>query len=170
MNSPMKAVLNTHTNETIIDNGIVRGDRKLLSIKLSEVLANSYMLNLKTQVVHWNISGPLFYAVHQLTEEQYQDMNEAIDDLAERIRAIGFTTPMNVADFQHYSNITQFSKTPGAIDMVNELVKDNETCARNIRTAVEEAEAIKDVETAGLLTDRIGQHEKNAWMLKMLVS
>ena len=170
MNSPMKAVLNTYTNESKIDNGIVRGDRKLLSIKLSEVLADSYLLNLKTQVVHWNISGPLFYAVHKLTEEQYQEMNEAIDDIAERIRSIGFTTPINIAEMEHYSTISNFIKPPGAIDMVKVLVKDNETCAKNIRRAVEEAELIKDVETAGLLSDRIGQHEKNAWMLKMLIS
>ncbi|WP_210330302.1 Dps family protein [Aliikangiella sp. G2MR2-5] len=170
MNTPIKAVLNTHTNESRMDNGVIRSDRKLLSVKLSEVLADSYMLNLKTQVVHWNISGPLFYAVHQITEQQYKDMNSAIDNIAERIRAIGFVTPINFDELRHYASIRDFKKNLGAVDMVRELARDNEYCAKILRSAVEEAEMVKDVESAGLLSDRIGQHEKNAWMLNALVS
>jgi len=166
----MKAVLNTHTDESKVDNGVVRDDRKVLSIKLSEALADSYMLNLKTQVVHWNISGPLFHSVHKMTEEQYQDINNAIDQIAERIRAIGFLAPANFAELRHYASVADSSPNLGAIDMIKSLIRGNEVCSKNLREAVEEAEIVKDVKTADLLTERIGKHEKYAWMLNALIS
>lgn len=170
MSTQIKAVLNTFSDESSMDNGVVRGDRKALSIKLSEALADSFMLNLKTQAVHWNITGPLFHSVHQMTEEQYKDINDAIDDIAERIRAIGFIAPSSIEEMQSYSSIADAFPSQGAMDMVKTLVEGNEICSKNLREAVEEAEVVKDVKTADLLTDRIGQHEKYAWMLRSLIS
>ncbi|TQV77401.1 DNA starvation/stationary phase protection protein [Aliikangiella marina] len=170
MSTRLTTVLNTQSDESTVNNGVVRGDRKALSIKLSEALADSYMLNIKTQIVHWNISGPLFHAVHQLTEEQYQDINEAIDIIAERIRAIGFLAPATLGQLRHYSSIKDAEDDLGAIDMVKDLVEANELISKNLRFAVEAAEIAKDVSTADLLTSRIGQHEKFAWMLRSLIS
>ena len=127
-------------------------------------------MNVKTPNFHWNVVGPLFYGRYKLTETEYQNHTRAIDTLAERIRALGFVAPGSVTQFAELTDIVEETGTPSAEAMVKQLADDNERCARNLRHAVAAAEEIEDVKTADLLTERVGQHEENAWMPRATVS
>ncbi|MDN3638564.1 DNA starvation/stationary phase protection protein [Simiduia curdlanivorans] len=163
-------VLSSKPKEQLTENGINRADRSELATFLSKALADTFLLNVKTLNFHWNVMGPLFYSLHKLTEEQYRDLTDAIDVIAERIRALGFVAPGSLTKFAELTDIIEESGTPSAENMINQLADDNERCARSLRVAVAAAEEIEDVKTADLLTDRIGQHEENAWMLRAIVS
>lgn len=165
-NSALKA----KPKELKIHSGVARKDRAELANRLREALADTYMLYVKTQGFHWNVVGPMFYGLHKLTEAQYEDMAEAIDEIAERIRALGFTAPGSFAQFKELASIKEETSAPSAEIMIKQLVDNNETCSRNLRNAVVEAEKVEDVKTADLLTNRIGQHEENVWMLQALLA
>ena len=163
-------VLKVEPEEMTIKSDVKRDDRVELAGHLSEALANTYLLYVKTQGVHWNVVGPLFYSVHKLTEEQYTDFAEAIDDIAERIRAIGFTAPGSFHQFSQITSIKEETGTSSTEEMLKQLIEGNEICSKQLRHAVLEAEKVNDVKTADLLTDRIGQHEENAWMLRATIT
>ena len=164
------AALHSKPKEFKTHSGVAREDRAALAECLSQALANSYLLYLKTQNFHWNVVGPMFYSVHKLTEAQYEDLAEAIDDIAERIRAIGFIAPGSFEQFRALGMLEEETGTPDTQAMIKQLALDNEACSRTLRAAVEEAEKVEDVKTADLLTERIGQHEENTWMLTALIS
>lgn len=163
------SVLKASPLESNTQIGLLHGDRAELAQRLSEALADTYLLYLKTQAVHWNVVGPMFYGLHKLTEGQYQDMAQAIDVLAERIRAIGFLAPGSFKQFSELSSFKELTHAASAEEMLEQLLKDNEMCSRNLRNSVREAEKVEDVHTADLLTERIGVHEQNAWMLRSLL-
>jgi len=157
------------SEELPVKTGIQRADRRTLAAKLGEALASTYQLYHKTHAYHWNVTGPLFYSVHKLTDEQYQDLAEAVDDIAERIRALGLAAP---AGFQNYSNksvVEDVSGIPTAGEMIRELADDHSRVATSLRDIVEEAEKVDDVYSADLLTARIGVHEEAAWMLNAML-
>lgn len=160
----------TMTQDLPLNSDIARTDRKELAGALGDVLASSYVLYHKTHAYHWNITGPMFYSVHKLTDEQYQDLAEAIDDIAERIRALGFTTPVGLSSYTDSSIVKDTDGLPKPEEMVEQLAKDHQAVAAMIRTAVNEAEKVDDVYTADLLTARIGVHEEAAWMLSALIT
>ncbi len=165
-----QAVLKTKPEEFKTDSGVKREDRAALAKSLSTVLADTYIIYLKTQNFHWNVVGPLFYSVHQLTEAQYKNHAEAIDEIAERIRILGFVAPGSFVQFNDLATIKEESGAPDTESMIRQLAEDNELCSRQLRKAVEVAEAMDDVKTADLLTERIGQHEENTWMLRALIA
>lgn len=144
--------------------------RKQLAAGLTGMLADAHILLVKTQGVHWNVVGPLFISLHQLTEEQYQDLFGAIDQIAERIRAIGYPAPKSVADMMTHTAIKEETGNPTAEEMVRALIGDHETVSRRLRDAVEVAEGLRDVATADLLTERLQVHEKAIWMLRAIVA
>ncbi len=144
--------------------------RKQLAASLTGMLADAQTLLVKTQGVHWNVVGPLFISLHQLTEEQYNDLFSAIDQIAERIRALGYPAPKSIADMIPHSAIGEETGNPTTEEMVAALVRDNETVARRLRDAVETAEGLRDVATADLLTERLQVHEKAVWMLRAIVA
>jgi starvation-inducible DNA-binding protein len=150
--------------------GIDAGDARQLAEGLSRSLATTYVLYVKTQGFHWNVVGPLFYGLHKLTEEQYKDLAEAADEMAERIRALGHPAPASYAEFLKLSPIDETSKPMSAEDMVGILISDHETAARTFRDLVAIDDKAQDVVTADLLTDRIQTHEEAAWMLRSIVS
>lgn len=162
--------LQTKPKVTAVDNGIDTEQKSELAKQLSSALADSYVLYLKTQNFHWNVVGPLFYSLHKLTESQYQDLAEAIDTIAERIRALGFIAPGSFKQFYELSHINEETDTPTAEVMIQQLADDNETCSKKLRIAVELADGCGDVKTADLLTERIGQHEENTWMLRAIIA
>lgn len=164
------SVLKAVPTVTRIDNGIEKKDRELLAAHLGSALANSYMLYVKTQNFHWNVVGPMFYSVHKMTEEQYTDIAEAIDDIAERIRALGYIAPGSISKFVELSLIEDAGEQLTTEAMLEELARDHQTCSRIMRDAVLAAEKVDDVKTADLLTDRIGQHEEFAWMLNAMMA
>ena len=156
--------------ELPVKTGLDREDRRMLAELMGRALASSYVLYHKTHAFHWNITGPLFYSVHNLTETQYKDIAEAIDDIAERIRAIGFKAPTGLSMYIRESRVEDVDDTTDAEDMIRGLAKDHQIVATQLREAVLEAEKVDDVYTADLLTARIGAHEEAAWMLNALVA
>ena len=143
-------------------------DRKAIAEDLGRALASTYVLYHKTHGFHWNVTGPLFYSVHKLTDDQYQDLAEAVDDIAERIRALGAPAPMGLAAYAKASVVEDIEDFPATGEMVRELAADHLTVADQMRDMVKRAEKASDVYTADLLTARIGVHEEAAWMLNAI--
>jgi starvation-inducible DNA-binding protein len=135
---------------------------------LSHVLADSYALYLKTHNFHWNIEGPRFRELHLMFEEQYTELAAAVDEIAERIRALGHYAPGSFAQFARLTSVQEAERVPGAEEMLRQLVADHETVAKTLRTVLKSAQEAGDEVTAGLLTDRLGVHEKMAWMLRSM--
>lgn len=150
--------------------GIDDNHRKAVADGLTRVLADTYALYLKTQNYHWNVTGPLFHAVHGMTEEQYKDLAEAVDEIAERIRTLGFKAPGSFKTYQDLTQVKDADNGLAAEDMVRDLANDHETLARANRTLHETADQAGDDTTVGLLDDRLAFHEKTAWMLRSLVA
>jgi starvation-inducible DNA-binding protein len=149
--------------------GLDTTDRQQLARAVSKALAESYVLYTKTQAVHWNVEGPMFYSVHKLTETQYEDLAEAIDEIAERIRALGSPAPASFGEFLELSDIGECRQGQTAEQAVKMLCADHETAARTFREATRLADEAEDVVTADLLTQRMAQHEKSAWMLRSIL-
>ncbi len=159
----------TASTELPMDTGVDRDHRRELATELGKALASCYVLYHKTHAYHWNITGPLFYSVHKLTDEQYEDIAKAIDDIAERIRSIGFAAPTGLGNYLQESIIEDAPGIKSAGDMIKELAEDNQAVARQLRPIIHKAEEVEDVYTADLLTARIGAHEEASWMLNALV-
>jgi len=137
---------------------------------LADVLADTYRLIFETHAYHWNVTGPAFYSIHKLTEEQYEDMFEAADELAERIRALGQLAPMKMDDILKRSKIEDLDKTPTAQEMIEDLAKDHESIAHRLHALVDLVEGRKDPVTEDLATERSAFHEQAAWMLRALAA
>jgi starvation-inducible DNA-binding protein len=154
-----------------IDIGIGEKDRKKIADGLSHFLADSYTLYLKTHNFHWNVTGPMFNSLHAMFMTQYTEQWTALDEIAERIRALGFNAPGSYAEFVKLSSIPE-EKGPSAPDwreMVRQLVVGNEAVCRTARKVLDVADDADDDPTEDLLTQRLQIHEKNAWMLRSLL-
>jgi len=159
----------TGTNAVRINIGISDKDRSAIAGELSKVLADSYTLYLMTHNFHWNVTGPLFNTLHQMFMTQYSEEWAALDDIAERIRALGHHAPGTYREFSKLSSIAEPGVVPDAMEMVHLLVKGNEAVAKTARAAFDKADGANDQPTADLLTQRMDIHEKNAWMLRSLL-
>lgn len=149
-----------------IDIGISGDDRAKISDALSRVLADSYMLYLKTHNFHWNVTGPMFQTLHTMFQEQYTELWNALDDIAERIRALGYFAPGTYKRYADLSTIREEPDVPAAQEMIRQLVEGQEAVARTARAAFRIADDADDQPTAGMLATRMEVHEKNAWMLR----
>jgi len=152
-----------------IDIGIPEAERKQIAAGLSELLADSYTLYLKTHNYHWNVTGPMFQTLHLLFETQYTELALAVDVIAERIRALGEPAPGSYQAFGKLTNIKEETGLPDAEEMIKQLVLGQEAVARTARKIVDVADKAKDEPTLDLLTQRMQIHEKNAWMLRSLL-
>ncbi len=152
-----------------INIGIDEADRKAIAAGLSAVLADTYTLYLKTHNYHWNVVGPMFNTLHLMFETQYTELALAVDELAERIRALGEPAPGTYREFAELTSIEEDTDSPSAKDMVARLVVAQETVARTIRSTFPVAEQASDEPTADLLTQRLQVHEKTAWMLRSML-
>ena len=150
--------------------GINAEDRQQIASGLSKLLADSYSLYLKTHNYHWNVEGPLFNTLHLMFEEHYTELATAVDEIAERIRALGVKAPGSYTAFGKLTNIDEATGDESAEDMIRQLVIGQETVARTAREAIKAAEAASDEPTADLLTQRMQIHEKNAWMLRSMLA
>lgn len=137
---------------------------------LSEALADTYRLVLKSHIYHWNITGPLFVSVHDMTEKHYTDMFAAADVLAERIRALGKPALLSPANLAARADGQEADASLPAQAMVKDLLSDHEHLAARMRALVEMAEAADDPVTADLATARADFHEKAAWMLRAIAA
>jgi starvation-inducible DNA-binding protein len=148
--------------------GFSEESRKLIASKLEGVFVDTYALYLKTQNAHWNYVGKEFFSLHLLFEKQYQDMANALDEIAERVRALDFFVTASFAFFQQKTTISiQDSLLPSK--MVEDLVSGHEILISHLRQIGELAEREKDVATVDLLVKRLAEHEKFLWMLKNYV-
>ncbi|MDD4864828.1 MAG: DNA starvation/stationary phase protection protein [Alishewanella agri] len=153
-----------------INIGIDEEQRKAIAHGLSVLLADTYTLYLKTHNYHWNVTGPMFQTLHTLFETQYTELAVAVDDIAERIRALGEFAPGSYKEYAKLTNLKEADGIPSAEEMIKDLVKGQETIAKTARSIVPVADGASDEVTLDLLTQRMTVHEKNAWMLRSLVA
>jgi starvation-inducible DNA-binding protein len=149
-----------------MDTGINTEDRAKIVESLSTVLADAYMLYLKTHNFHWNVTGPMFSTLHVLFEEQYTEQWNALDDIAERIRTLGHFAPATSTRYTELSSIKEEPEVLSSKEMIRQLVEGNEILVRTLRAGVKVADELDDFPTADMLTARMEVHEKNAWMLR----
>ena len=149
-----------------IDIGIPREQRAAIAQGLSRLLADTYTLYLKTHNYHWNVTGPMFTTLHTLFETQYTELAIAVDQIAERIRAVGAFAPGSYSAFARLSSVKEETGRPEAREMIRILVSDQEAIAESARRVIVAAEAVRDQASADLATRRLEVHEKNAWMLR----
>jgi starvation-inducible DNA-binding protein len=152
-----------------IDIGMKDKDRKAIADGLSKLLADSYTLYLKTHNFHWNVTGPMFNTLHLMFMAQYTEQWNALDLIAERIRALGELVPGSSAAYSKLTSIKEAKGVPEAMEMVQELVDGQEAVARTARSLLSVAEKGNDQPTLDILTQRLQVHEKTAWMLRSLL-
>ncbi len=153
-----------------INIGISETHRKKISTGLAHLLADSSVLYLKTHNFHWNVEGPMFNTLHIMFMEQYTELWNALDLIAERIRALGEYAPGSYKQYSKLTSLTESDKVPNASDMIEQLLEGHEAVARTARTVFPAAEKGGDEATLDLLTQRIQLHEKTAWMLRSMLS
>lgn len=152
-----------------INIGIDEADRRTIAEGLSPLLADTYTLYLKTHNYHWNVTGPQFSTLHTMFEEQYTELAAAVDQIAERIRALGFPAPGSYGAYSRLSSIKEEEEVPSATEMIRNLVAGQEAVVRTAREIFPAAEKVGDEPTTDLLTQRMQVHEKTAWMLRSML-
>ena len=153
-----------------IDIGIAEADRKAIAEGLNRVLADTFALYLKTHSFHWNVTGPMFNTLHAMFMTQYTELWNALDEVAERIRALGYPAPGSFSQFTKLATIAEEQGVPKAQEMIRQLVEGHEAVARTARQVFPTAEQANDQPTADLLTQRLQIHEKTAWMLRSMLA
>jgi len=149
--------------------GISDQDREKIAQSLSRLLADSYTLYLLTHNFHWNVTGPQFRTLHLMFEEQYTELATAVDDIAERIRTLGYPAPGTYREFAKLTSIQEPEGVPSATDMIRQLITGNEIVVQTCREALPLAQEANDESTASLISDRMSVHEKTAWMLRSML-
>ncbi len=149
-----------------VDTGVDKA--KSIAEGLSQAVADTYRLVFKTHAYHWNVEGPLFYSVHKLTEEQYEEMFHAADEMAERIRALGQLTPSTLRHLEDMSIIKDKDELPSAVEMCEDLAQSHEKVAKRMHNLIELADENSDPVTADMITARSQFHEQAAWMLRAI--
>jgi starvation-inducible DNA-binding protein len=153
-----------------IDIGIGARERERIADGLAHVLADTYYLYLKTHSFHWNVEGPMFNTLHLMFMEQYTELWNALDAIAERIRSLGYPAPGTNSEFAKLTSIDETPGVPDALEMVRLLVVGHEAVARTARAVFPAVDKASDESTADLLTQRLQVHEKTAWMLRSLLA
>ncbi len=148
--------------------GIDSQHRASVAESLKHLLADSYTLYLQTHNFHWNVTGPRFRDLHLLFEEQYTELATAVDEIAERIRTLGAPAPGTYREFAQFSKIEEVEGTIAAEEMVRILTASHEQVVRTCREALAKAQEADDESSAALISDRMREHEKTAWMLRSL--
>ena len=158
----------TQTKEKV-DLGIEESLREKIAESLAGLLADTYMLYLKTHKFHWNVTGPRFQELHTMFEGHYNEMALAVDEIAERIRALGVLAPGSYSEFASLSQIEESTEPVNAEEMIRVLTADHEALVRRARAIISIADEASDQVSADLITVRMKTHEKTAWMLKSLL-
>lgn len=152
-----------------VNTGISARDRARIAQGLSRMLADTYLLYLKTHNFHWNVEGPMFQTLHLMFMQQYTEAWNAIDPIAERIRALGHYAPGTYKEYLKLGSIKETDGVPKATRMVQLLIDAQEAVVRTAREVLPVVEEANDQATLDLLTQRMDMHEKNAWMLRSLL-
>ncbi|QLQ00226.1 Dps family protein [Tibeticola sp.] len=150
--------------------GIGEKDRAAIAAGLSKLLADTYTLYLTTHNFHWNVTGPMFNSLHDMFMQQYTELWNAVDPIAERIRSLGHVAPGSYAQYGKLSSVPDApAAPPKAMEMVRILVQGHEAVARTARELFPLVEQASDEPTADLLTQRLTVHEQTAWMLRSIL-
>jgi starvation-inducible DNA-binding protein len=152
------------TRKIKVNTGLEANDRERITKGLSKLLADSYMLLLKTHLYHWNVKGKMFHTIHEMTEEQYNELFVAIDEIAERIRALGFDAPGTFTEFNKLTSIQEGNGKASQEEMIADLLKSHESISRLCYEVIPVGEKAGDEVTVDMLIERITVHEKTAWM------
>ncbi|HEX5785052.1 MAG TPA: Dps family protein [Burkholderiaceae bacterium] len=153
-----------------MDIGISANDRAAIAQGLSRLLADTYTLYLTTHNFHWNVTGPMFNTLHTMFMTQYTELWNAVDPIAERIRALGHVAPGSYAEFGQLSSLADAPSTPPkALEMVRILAQGHEAVARTARSLFPLVDKASDEPTADVLVQRLTVHEQTAWMLRALL-
>jgi len=152
-----------------MDIGITKKDREKIADGLSHLLADSFTLYLKTHNFHWNVTGPMFNTLHVMFMDQYTELWNALDMIAERIRALGVAAPGSFSEFAKLTVIKESEGTLSATEMIKQLVAGQEAVTKTARSIFPIVDKAGDEPTADLLTQRMQIHERNAWMLRSLL-
>lgn len=153
-----------------IDIGITEKQREAIADGLKVLLADSYTLYLQTHNFHWNVTGPQFRDLHLMFEEQYTELADAVDLVAERIRTLGVNAPGTYKAFVALSNIEETEGVPSAEEMLTILTKGHEQIVKTCRAVLKPAQDGDDESTVSLVSDRMRLHEKTAWMLRSMLA
>lgn len=164
------ASLKPEASNDQINTGLKADYRKSMSKNLSDILAATYRLTIKSHIYHWNVVGPIFKPIHELTEEHYNELFAATDIIAERIRALGHLAPVSLDIAKSFAPTASDVDQASAHDMVADLIKDHEQAVRDMRKAAGEAGENEDNVTEDMLTARLTFHEKALWMLRSVVA
>lgn len=170
MSNAVEVLLPQAQDERQIDIGLGDSYRADMAESLSTILAATYQLIIKNHIYHWNVVGPLFKPLHELTESNYEALFKAADIIAERIRALGHLAPPNLGQIAAFSPKEDLADQMTAIEMVEDLILDHESSVRIAREAAKKADSEGDLVTADMLTERLTFHEKALWMLRATVS
>lgn len=152
-----------------IDIGIKEADRKKVADQLQALFADTYNLYYKTHAYHWNVTGPRFQPLHDIFETQYNELWLALDEIAERIRSLGFYAPAGYDAIASRTAIPADTEVPSADDMIGNLVKGHEAVSRTAKKVLDVAEKAGDTATDDLVSPRVSYHEKTAWMLRAML-
>ena len=152
-----------------INIGISEKDRAAITAGLSKLLADTYTLYLTTHNFHWNVTGPMFNTLHVMFMGQYTELWNALDEIAERIRALGVAAPGSFSEFAKLTVIKESEGSLSATEMIKQLVAGQEAVTKTARSIFPIVDKAGDEPTADLLTQRMQIHEKNAWMLRSLL-
>ena len=158
------------TDNEVLDTSLDSGQRDKVATALKQALADSYAMYVKTLGVHWNVTGAGFYGIHKLTDAQYNELHEAADAIAERIRALGHVAPASFSEFRDLSVVDVETPHKTTLEMLQELVRDNEQVAKRMLEVSNVAEDNDDKFTEDMIIARIGAHEENAWMLRSTIA
>lgn len=151
-----------------INIGISKEDRIAAAAGLNALLADSYTLYLQTHNFHWNVIGPRFHDLHILFEGHYMELSTAVDEIAERIRALGEPAMATYKSYSSLSSIKEVEGVPSAEEMIEILTKGHEQVVRTAREILVIAQQAEDESSASLVGDRMRVHEKTAWMLRSM--
>lgn len=168
--SEISPVLKVEVHDEKLDIGLDDRYLKEITVALTDILAATYRLTIKSHVYHWNVVGPLFKPLHELTEEHYNALFAATDVIAERIRALGQLAPVRLGDAAAFAPKVADVKKTSAIDMIEDLIADHQTAVKAARKAAKTAGDAGDVVTEDMLTARLGFHEQALWMLRAICS
>jgi starvation-inducible DNA-binding protein len=152
-----------------MDIGLEKDDCENIAVGLKHLLADTYTLYLKTHNFHWNVVGPKFRELHLMFEEQYTELATAVDDIAERIRALGLPAPGTYTEMNNLTVIKETCGVPSGDSMIQILTQDNEAVVRTARRVLDQAQKAGDESSVSLIADRMVIHEKTAWMLRSLM-
>lgn len=154
-----------------INIGLSEDDRKAVSESLSKVLADAYILYLKTHAAHWNITGPMSHSLHEMFQEQYTEQWKALDEIAERIRALGHFAPGSYAQYSRLASLREDNIEYPADwrEVVKVILADNESFCATASAALDMATQVGDEPTVDLMTQRLHEHQKSAWILRSLL-